>query len=186
MIILDTNVVSEMMKDNPHPAVADWFKGQDNSQIYITVLTVAEIKYGISLLPEGRRKKTLDFDVSHMFNTVFKDRILPFDCDAAYRYPVIHQHRKAVGKTMTVMDAELAAICTSNDATLATRNTGGGGGARDDSGGVNCNAISATGIMGLSYNRSRETEGVEREAEATTCPAGVQVAHVSHTQVAAF
>jgi predicted nucleic acid-binding protein len=122
MIILDTNIVSEMMKENPDQAVTDWFKRQDNNQLYITVLTVAEIKYGISLLPEGKRKETLDSDASHMFNSVFRNRILSFDYDAACHYPIAHQHRKAVGKTMTVMDAELAAICRSNNAALATRN----------------------------------------------------------------
>jgi predicted nucleic acid-binding protein len=123
MIILDTNIVSEMMKESPDQAVADWFKNQDNDQLYITVLTVAEIKYGISLLPEGKRKETLDSDASYMFNSVFRSRILSFDYDAACHYPVVHQYRKAAGKTMTVMDAELAAICKSNNAALATRNT---------------------------------------------------------------
>jgi predicted nucleic acid-binding protein len=124
MIILDTNIISEMMKENPDQAVADWFKSQDNDQLYITVLTVTEIKYGISLLPESKRKETLDSDASYMFNSVFRDRILSFDYDAAYHYPIVHQHKKAAGKTMTVMDAELAAICKSNNAALATRNTG--------------------------------------------------------------
>jgi predicted nucleic acid-binding protein len=123
MIILDTNIVSEMMKESPDQTVANWFKSQDNDHLYITVLTVAEIKYGISLLPEGKRRETLNADASHMFNSVFKNKILPFDYDAAYHYPLAHQHRKAVGKTMTVMDAELAAICKSNNAILATRNT---------------------------------------------------------------
>jgi predicted nucleic acid-binding protein len=123
MIILDTNIISEMMKKSPDQAVADWFKSQDNNQLYITVLTVAEIKYDISLLPEGKRREKLDTDASHMFNSVFRDKILSFDYDAAHHYPIAHQHRKAVGKTMTVMDAELAAICKSNNAALATRNT---------------------------------------------------------------
>jgi predicted nucleic acid-binding protein len=58
-----------------------------------------------------------------MFESVFRGRILPFDFDAAYHYPTAHQQRKSVGKTIAVMDAELAAICQSNNATLATRNT---------------------------------------------------------------
>jgi predicted nucleic acid-binding protein len=122
VIILDTNIISEMMKENPDQAVADWFKSQDNDQLYITTLMVAEIKYGIGLLPEGKRREKLDMDASRMFDSVFRDRILPFDYDAACYYPMAHQHRKAVGKTMTVMDAELAAICSSNNAALATRN----------------------------------------------------------------
>jgi predicted nucleic acid-binding protein len=123
MIILDTNIVSEMMKENPNQTVTDWFKDQDNDQIYITVLTIAEIKYGIGLLPEGKRKKALDLAASYMFSSVFGSRVLAFDYDAAYHYSVVHQHRRATGKTMTVIDAELAAICKSNNATLATRNT---------------------------------------------------------------
>ncbi|MDR3136353.1 MAG: type II toxin-antitoxin system VapC family toxin [Coriobacteriales bacterium] len=123
MIILDTNIVSEMMQKSPDQMVVDWFKHQDNEQIRITALTVAEIKYGISLLPDGRRKKALDAGASRLFGDIFKDKIVPFDSDAAHHYPAVHQSRRALGKSVTVMDAELAAICISNNAILATRNT---------------------------------------------------------------
>jgi predicted nucleic acid-binding protein len=123
MIILDTNVISEMMKVNPHPAVVAWFKEQGNDQLYLTTLTVAEIRYGISTLPKGKRKSSLETNATYMFSAVFADRIVSFDYDAACYYAMIHALRNDAGKTITVMDAEIASICKSNSAALATRNT---------------------------------------------------------------
>jgi predicted nucleic acid-binding protein len=123
MILLDTNVISEMMKAEPDLAVTAWFRTQHNDDLFITTLSVAEIEYGISLLPEGRRRQQLANAARLMFATVFADKIMPFDHRAARHYAWVHARRKAAGKTISVIDAELAAICKSAAATLATRNT---------------------------------------------------------------
>jgi predicted nucleic acid-binding protein len=122
MILLDTNVISEMMKENPNPAVAAWFKKQQNAELFITTLSVAEIGYGISLLPEGKRKQRLDDAANLMFKTLFADKIVAFDYEAARHYAWVQTARKTAGKTISVIDAELAAICKGTASALATRN----------------------------------------------------------------
>lgn len=123
MIILDTNVISEMMKAEPDAAVTAWYKAQRSESLYTTVITQAEIGYGIGALPEGKRKTSLSAASTLMFNTVFDKKTLPFNNLAASHYPQVVLTRKNNGNDITVMDAELAAICLANNAVLATRNT---------------------------------------------------------------
>jgi predicted nucleic acid-binding protein len=123
MIILDTNIISEMMKAESDASVSSWFKAQNNESLYTTVISQAEIGYGIAALPEGKRKTALINASALMFNTVFDKKILPFCSLSASHYPQIVLSRKQSGNDITVMDAELAAICLANNAVLATRNT---------------------------------------------------------------
>ena len=121
MIVVDTNVVSELMRSNPSPAVASWVDSQPASELYTTSITVAEIRYGIERLPEGERRDVLVATAAEVF-TSFAEHVLPFDIRAAARYGRIVADRERAGAPITGFDAQIAAICQSHDATLATRN----------------------------------------------------------------
>ncbi|QND51555.1 type II toxin-antitoxin system VapC family toxin [Phyllobacterium sp. 628] len=122
MIILDTNVISEMMKPEPDMRVAQWLAEQPVVSLFTTTITQAEILYGLSLLSEGKRKDALADMARLMFSDDFADRILPFDGSAAAVYPVIFLERRRAGKSISQFDAQIAAIVKSRGAKLATRN----------------------------------------------------------------
>ena len=121
MIVADTNVVSELMRVEPSPAVRGWVLAQDHHQLRITAITVAEILYGIERLPNGKRKATLREAAVDVFSR-FTEDVLPFDAAAATVYPEIVDHRDRLGTPISGYDAQIAAICRVNDARLATRN----------------------------------------------------------------
>ncbi|MFP5020330.1 type II toxin-antitoxin system VapC family toxin [Pseudonocardia phyllosphaerae] len=121
MIVIDTNVVSEMMRDRPDPDVLAWV--DTAGRLYTTAITLAEVEYGIARLPDGRRKDRLSETAARAFLD-FGDVILPFDARAAGQYAGIVSGREQSGRPMTMADAQIAAICVSREATLATRNTG--------------------------------------------------------------
>ena len=121
MIILDTNVVSELMRPEPTPGVASWVRDRDRRELRTTSITVAEIRYGIARLPEGRRKQVLLTAASDIFQT-FEDQVLPVDATAAEHYAIIASSREQAGKPIAGFDALIAAVCRSQGATLATRN----------------------------------------------------------------
>lgn len=121
MIILDTNVVSEMMRPTPEPLVLSWFATQSAEDVHVTAVTMAEILLGIELLPAGKRRDALQAGADKTF-AVFTGRILPFDDRAAYAFSVISSSRRKQGKPMSAFDAEIAAIARANGAVLATRN----------------------------------------------------------------
>ena len=121
MIIADTNVVSELMKVEPSPAVRTWALAQGHHELRITAITVAEILYGIERLSIGRRKDTLREAAVEVFSR-FTEDVLPFDFAAATVYPVIVDHSDRQGMRISGYDAQIAAICRANDASLATRN----------------------------------------------------------------
>ncbi len=121
MIILDTNVVSELMRPDPAPQVAAWVRDRDRHELRTTVITVAEIRYGIARLPDGRRKQVLLTAASDIFRT-FGDQVLPIDAAAAELYPVIACGRERSGNPIAGFDALIAAVCRSRGAALATRN----------------------------------------------------------------
>lgn len=120
MIIIDTNIISEMMREEPNPQVLAWT--QRAGRLHTTVIALAEIDYGIARLPEGRRKDRLSATVADVFAD-FDDVILPLDARAARRYADIVVRRERVGTPITMADAQIAAICAAQEATLATRNT---------------------------------------------------------------
>ncbi|WP_288192581.1 type II toxin-antitoxin system VapC family toxin [uncultured Phyllobacterium sp.] len=122
MIVLDTNVISEMMKLEPDPRVVQWLAEQPAVSLFTTTITQAEILYGLSLLSEGKRKSALVDMARLMFSDDFAGRILPFDGSAAAVYPDIFSERRRAGKSISQFDAQIAAIVQSRGATLATRN----------------------------------------------------------------
>jgi len=121
MIILDTNVVSELMRPEPAPQVAEWVRRRDRRELRMTSITLAEIRYGIARLPDGRRKQTL-FDTANDTFLAFDEQILPVDAAAAEQYALIASARERAGKPIAGFDALIAAVCRSRGATLATRN----------------------------------------------------------------
>jgi predicted nucleic acid-binding protein len=121
--ILDTNVISEPMQPSPSATVLDWWARQQSSALFITTVTVAEILYGIELLPQGKRRAALLAGAERMFDKVLAGRILPFDEDAARAFPEIAVRRRSQGRPLGALDAQIAAIARSRDAILATRNT---------------------------------------------------------------
>ena len=124
MIILDTNVLSELMKAAPAASVSEWVATQPASRLFITAITQAEILYGIGLLPKGQRRDSIATAAQAMFNEDFSDRILAFNSDAATAYAGIAVVRRNKGRPISQFDAQIAAIARSTGATLATRNIG--------------------------------------------------------------
>jgi predicted nucleic acid-binding protein len=122
MIVLDTNVVSELMRATPAPAVLAWLQQTSSTGLYTTSVTVAEIRYGIARLPDGRRKHDLHQAANEIF-AAFPRQVLPFDLAAATAYADVVAGREGDGNPISGFDGQIAAICRSQAATLATRNT---------------------------------------------------------------
>ncbi len=123
MIILDTNVLSELMRSSPEVAVTRWVGQQSASSLHLTSITQAEILHGIALLPAGRRRKSLETAAWAMFKEDFSGRVLPFDSQAAPWYAQLAAQRAAAGQPISQFDAQIAAIARAAGARLATRNT---------------------------------------------------------------
>ena len=123
MIVVDTNVISELMRGKPHPAVLAWVAAQPRALLYTTHINQAEILYGIGALPEGRRRMALA--ATAMFAEDFAGRILPFEAGAAARYPEIVLARRHAGNPIEKFDALIAATALAAGASIATRDTGG-------------------------------------------------------------
>ena len=122
MIVLDTNVVSELMRTAPEPAVLSWLQQPSGDGLYTTTITVAEIRSGIARLPEGRRRESLHQAANEIF-AAFPRQVLTFDLAAANAYADIVTSRENLGMPINGFDAQIAAICRSQAAVLATRNT---------------------------------------------------------------
>lgn len=122
MIILDTNVVSEMMRDTPAPSVVAWLNDQDASLLFLTAVTVGEIRYGLRALPVGKRRRSLEEGFERILAEAFPGRILAFDEAAAHRYGEIMGRRKEIGRPLAILDGQIAAIAWSNGYSVATRN----------------------------------------------------------------
>jgi len=122
MTILDTNVLSELMRSSPSPEVVAWVERNLSSELFISTITQAEILFGIALLPDGKRKNNLKMAAQMMFEKDFDRRILPFDQIAAQHYATIASSRKNSGKPIRLFDAQIAAIAKSRGAKVSTRN----------------------------------------------------------------
>ncbi|HZP86252.1 MAG TPA: type II toxin-antitoxin system VapC family toxin [Burkholderiales bacterium] len=125
MILLDTNVLSELMRSAPNTHVVNWVAGQPAASLYTTSVTQAEILHGVMLLPDGKRRKAFELAVEAMFREDFVGRILPFGSDAAPLYAQIAVARRRAGQPISHFDAQIAAIARLSGATVATRNIGG-------------------------------------------------------------
>jgi toxin FitB len=121
VIILDTNVASELMRGAPAPAVANWVRARGGKELCTTSITLAEIRYGIERLPAGRRRDLLKLTADTVF-AAFEGQVLPFDAGAAAHYAMIVTRRERAGLPIAGFDAQIASICRANAATLATRN----------------------------------------------------------------
>lgn len=121
MIIVDTNVVSELMRPSPSRQVRNWVSAQAPGELCTTAITVAEIRYGLERLADGRRKQSLLSAATEVF-AAFSDYIQPFDADAAIWYATIVARRDRLGLPIDGFDAQIAAICRIRGAALATRN----------------------------------------------------------------
>lgn len=122
MIILDTNVVSEAMKPEPHPAVRAWLNAQATETLYLSSVTMAELLFGIGALPAGKRKDMLAQTLDGLMR-LFRDRVLPFDVDAARCYAELAVTAKAAGRGFPTPDGYIAAIAASRGFIVASRDT---------------------------------------------------------------
>lgn len=123
MIVLDTNVLSEVLKPAPERRVLEWLAGQPRASLYITTVTRGEILYGIRLLPDGQRKRRLWDAALAIFNEDFAGQALSFDNEAADDFSDIASRRREAGKPISQLDAMIAAMTRSRGASLATRNS---------------------------------------------------------------
>lgn len=121
MIVVDTNVVSELMRPSPSSRVRDWIRSQPAQELYTSAVTVAEILYGIERLPQGRRQAELRSAATALFDG-FADQLLAFDAASAVQYALIVSSRDRSGRPIDGFDAQIAAICRAHGAALATRN----------------------------------------------------------------
>lgn len=122
MILLDTNVVSEIMRPAPESRLVAWLDAQPTGTLHVCAITRAEIELGIAQLPEGRRKRGLSDQAAAMFAEDFAGRCLPFDDLAARYYARIVIERRRAGRPIAVEDAQIAAIAVARGMALATRN----------------------------------------------------------------
>jgi predicted nucleic acid-binding protein len=120
MILLDTNVVSEAMKPEPHAGVRTWLDDQSAETLYISTITIAELTYGVGALPAGRRKDRLGAALDGVL-TLFARRILPLDTTAARRYGDLAVKARAAGQGFPTPDGYIAAIAAAHGFTVASR-----------------------------------------------------------------
>lgn len=122
MIVLDTNIVSELLGPRPDPGVVEWVEALPLTSVFTTAVTQSEILYGIAILPPGQRRTSLEEAVRGIFDEDMAGRVLPFDGTAAEHYAAIAAARRAAGQPISQLDAQIAAISRSRGGRLATRN----------------------------------------------------------------
>jgi hypothetical protein len=121
--ILDTNVLSELIRPRPDPAAVAWVRRQPTSSLYTTTITQAEMLYGVAVMPAGRRRDNLHSAVRDLFDVDLSGRVIAFDGDAAVVYAEIAAHRRSLGRPISQLDAQIASIARSRGSAVATRNT---------------------------------------------------------------
>jgi predicted nucleic acid-binding protein len=122
MIVLDTNVLSESLRPKPSSKVLEWMRSQPIAALFTTTITEAELYYGIALLPQSKRRRSLESAVGPIFAQDLAGRVLPFDSAAAREYADIAATRRRAGQPISEADARIAAIVRSRGAVWATRN----------------------------------------------------------------
>ena len=123
MIVLDTNVVSEPLKPAGEPAVLAWLDQQNIETLFLSAISLAELRYGVAALPDGRRKDGLGAALEGRIVALFGPRVLAFDSAAADSYAVIRARAKAAGKAIAATDGYIAATAAAHGFTVATRDT---------------------------------------------------------------
>lgn len=121
--LIDTNVLSELMRKVPAPAVLNWFAARPGSWMHVCSISQAEIWTGIALLPVGKRRDALTAAAESLFNQDLIGRCLDFDALAAKHYAIIHAKRRQVGQPISTEDGQIAAIALAHNMDLVTRNT---------------------------------------------------------------
>ena len=122
--LLDTNVISELVKPRPEASVTAWIEGTDESLLYLSILTLGEIRRGIAALPQSRRRATLEAWLEKDLRARFEDRILVIDQEVADRWGLLTAAARNGGIVLPVIDGLLAATALEHNLTLVTRDTG--------------------------------------------------------------
>ena len=122
MIILDTNVVSELMRPEPAPMITAWIGKHATPSLFLTTITKAELRFDIEIMAPGKRREHLVASLERMLQTGFARRILPFDSGAARAYAVVAATRRRLGRPIAQADAQTAAIARVRRMVIATRN----------------------------------------------------------------
>lgn len=122
MYILDTNVVSESMRPVPEPVIASWVAARAASSLYLTAIGEAELRFGLAVMPSGKRRDGLAAGLERMLRTGFANRIPPFDSAAARAYAEIATARRATGRPISQSDGQIAAIAQARGMAVTTRN----------------------------------------------------------------
>ncbi|MFT4101985.1 MAG: type II toxin-antitoxin system VapC family toxin [Burkholderiaceae bacterium] len=121
--LLDTNVISEGAKPRPDPGVMDWLASVDEMQLFLSVVSLAELRHGIERLDDGRRKSALDLWLTDILPARFDGRLVPVDAETANQWGHVVARAQAAGRPIGAMDAFLAATARQHQFTLVTRNT---------------------------------------------------------------
>ncbi len=122
MILLDTNIVSAVMSRTPPQEVVQWLNDQETITLFLSTITLAEIGYGLWILPRGKRRRSMERLFNKFIKEGFEGRVLDFDGQAAGIYGEIMGRRRAMGRPMSVLDGQIASIARANDLAVATRN----------------------------------------------------------------
>lgn len=122
MYVLDTNVASELMRPWPESRVAVWIAERNAKDMFLTAISEAELRYGVAIVPAGRRRNELEAAMARWLSVGFGERILPFDSGAARHYADIASQRRSAGRPIKEADCQIAAITRSRGAVLVTRN----------------------------------------------------------------
>ncbi len=122
MLVVDTNVLSELMRPSPNAAIASWIAERATSSLHLTAISEAELRFGLAIMPPGRRQDGLAEGLERMLRTGFANRVLPFDSAAASAYAEIAAARRALGRPMSEADCQIAAIVRSRGMAVVTRN----------------------------------------------------------------
>lgn len=123
MIIIDTNVISELLRPTPELAVEAWLGAQDGLSIYLTAISEAELRFGVAIMINGKRRDGLATAIDRILRDDMAGRILPFDSAAARAYATIAATRRSAGRPIAQADCQIAAIALAHNVPVATRNT---------------------------------------------------------------
>lgn len=123
MFVLDTNVVSELIRPTPEPSVTAWVADQAASWLFLTAVNEAELRFGVEIMPDGARRDAVGAAIDALLREDFAGRILPFDSDAADAYAALAARRRSAGQPVAQADAQIAAIAIANGMAVVTRNT---------------------------------------------------------------